>query len=86
MRPRRLLDRLRRGALDNVRFTDFLRLVEAAGFRPVRQRGSHHAYRHETWPAILTLQDVRGYAKPYQIRQFLRTMDEYGLDLEAPDD
>jgi len=86
MRPDRLLGRLRSGALDNVRFGDLLRLVEAVGFRAMRRRGSHHVYRHEVWPAILTLQDVRGYAKPYQIRQFLRTMAEYGLDLETRHD
>jgi predicted RNA binding protein YcfA (HicA-like mRNA interferase family) len=78
------LDRIRRGDLENVRFDDFARLVEAVGFAPIRQKGSHRVYRKGD--SVLSLQDVRGQAKPYQVRQFLRTMDEQGLKLEGRDD
>jgi predicted RNA binding protein YcfA (HicA-like mRNA interferase family) len=74
-----LLARLRGGDLANVRFADFQRLVEAVGFVPLRTRGSHHIYRHPNTPILLNLQNADGMAKPYQIRQFLRTMDEDGL-------
>jgi len=34
-------------------------------------------------PALLNLQEVRGEAKPYQIRQFLRIIERYNLQMEA---
>ncbi len=79
MIPARLLERIRRGHVTNVRYSDFARLVAAVGFRMVRKRGSHRIYRHASVPGLLTLQESSGEAKPYQIRQFLRTMDEHGL-------
>ena len=83
VKPRRLLARLREGDLHNVRFTDFRRLVERDGFVRVRVEGSHHVYRHQAVPVLLNLQDANGMAKPYQIRQFLRTMEGYALNLRG---
>ena len=34
-------------------------------------------------PALLNVQEVRGEAKPYQIRQFLRLVERYALELEG---
>jgi hypothetical protein len=34
---------------------------------------------------LVNLQEVRGQAKPYQIRQFLRLVERYALSLEAED-
>ncbi len=81
--PKRLLTRLRRGQFANVRFNDAVRLVEAVGYRSARVRGSHHIFMHPEVPDLLNLQDVRGEAKPYQLRQVLRTIEEYNLDIEA---
>lgn len=64
-----------------MRFTDFCRLVEKAGFVLVRVEKSHRVYRHQVVPGLLNLQDANGMAKPYQIRQFLRTMEGYALNL-----
>ncbi len=69
MDPKRLLDRLLRGSLNNVRLADARALVEALGFRPMRTTGSHHIFGHAFLPQLLTLQNVRGEAKPYQLRQ-----------------
>ncbi len=66
-------------------FQDFLRLVETFGFRVVRTSGSHHVLAHRDIPELLNLQNVRGEAKPYQIRQFLRLTERYNLRL-APDE
>lgn len=33
-------------------------------------------------PDLLNLQEVGGKAKPYQIRQFLKLVDQYALRLE----
>ena len=79
--PQRLLKKLNRGELANVHFSDLTRLVETLGFRLARIRGSHHIYSHPEVPDVLNLQNIRGEAKPYQVRQVLRTMAEHGLDI-----
>ncbi len=66
----------------NVRFGALLTLVEAFGFRLARISGSHHIFTHPDIPEALNLQDVRGQAKPYQIRQFLKLVERYDLRLE----
>jgi len=70
------------GSLANVSFSDMRRLVEAFGFELRRTSGSHHVYVHPDVPELLSLQEVRGQAKPYQIRQFLRLVERYALSLE----
>ena len=63
-------------------FRDLLRLLEALGFELVRTRGSHHIYGHPAAPGLLNFQEVGGQAKPYQIRQLLRTITGHELRLE----
>ena len=82
MNRRRLLRRLSQGALSNVKFAEVRDLVEAFGFRLARSRGSHHIFTHPNVPDLINLQEVRGEAKPYQIRQFLRLVERYNLTLE----
>lgn len=65
-----------------------MRLVEAFGFVLDRHSGtSHRIYKHSRFPdARLNLQPVAGEAKSYQIRQFLKLIEEYNLlidDLEG---
>jgi len=79
---RRLLGRLSSGALKNVSFRDMIDLVEGFGFRQVRVSGSHHLFAHPEVPELINLQEVRGEAKPYQIRQFLRLVERRALRLE----
>lgn len=83
MRNRRLLERIRRGEVQNVAFGEFLALVEALGFRLDRVRGSHRIYRHPDVPRPVPLQPVKGKAKPYQVRQLLRLLEEYNLPAEV---
>lgn len=71
-----------RGDVANVAFPDMRRLVEAFGFELRRVSGSHHIFVHPAAPDVLNLQEVRGQAKPYQIRQFLRLVERYALKLE----
>ena len=82
MRPHKLLRRLRAGHLNNVRFADLQRLVEACGFELDRAAGSHHIYIHNAAQARLNLQEIRGAAKPYQVRQVLAMLDRYDLTPE----
>ena len=58
------------------------RLVEAFGFELGRTSGSHHIFVHPDVRELLNLQEVRGQAKPYQIRQFLWLVERYALSLE----
>ena len=83
MDPRRLLARLARGDLANVSFSDMQRLVEAFGFEPKRTSESHHIFVLPDVPELLNLQEVRGQAKPYQIRQFLRLVERYALSMKG---
>jgi len=79
---KRLLQRLAQGALQIVAFRDMVSLVEGFGFRLQRTTGSHHIFVHPNVPELVNLQDVRGEAKPYQIRQFLRLVERYSLRLD----
>lgn len=86
MTPKRLLARLSRGEVRNVRFSDLTRLVEALGFELRRTRGSHHVYLHPDIDELLVLQpDKNSDAKPYQTRQLLRLVERYALRVEADD-
>lgn len=82
MNPKRLLTRMLTGHQRNVSFRDLSALVSAFGFVLARIEGSHHIYQHAKLAEQLNLQDVRGEAKPYQIRQLLRLVERYDLRLE----
>ncbi|MEA1927914.1 MAG: type II toxin-antitoxin system HicA family toxin [Candidatus Auribacterota bacterium] len=57
-------------------------LVEGFGFTLSRMRGSHHIFVHQKIPELINLQNVKGTAKPYQVRQFLKLVERYDLLLE----
>ncbi len=82
MRRRKLLKRLSEGQLKNVAFGDMINMVEGFGFRLDRVSGSHHIFVHPAVQELVNLQEVKGEAKPYQIRQFLRIVERYNLRLE----
>lgn len=77
-----LWGRISAADLRNVGFTEFCRLIETFGFELRRISGSHHIYRHPQVPRPLSLQPREREAKPYQIRQFLEMVEEYGLTRE----
>lgn len=81
MNARKTLQQILAGS-KNVRFADMIRLVEAFGFSLARVNGSHHIFAHPDIPELVNLQDVRGQAKLYQIRQFLKLVEEYNLTLK----
>ena len=82
MNLRKLLQRLSQGELQNVAFKDMVALVEGFGFRLARISGSHNIFIHPDIPQLVNLQEVKGEAKPYQIRQFLRLVEQHNLELE----
>jgi predicted RNA binding protein YcfA (HicA-like mRNA interferase family) len=81
MNRRKLLQKILAGS-KNVRFAEMVNLVEAFGFRLSRTEGSHHVFVHPEVPELVNLQNVKGQAKPYQIRQFLRLIERYRIQME----
>ena len=82
MKRHALLRRIASGAFHNVDFGDMLSLMDGLGFRLSRVAGSHHVFSHPRVPEPVSLQEVAGEAKPYQIRQVLRLIERYDLRLE----
>ena len=82
MNRRQLLRRLTRGAVRNVQFSDMIDLIEGFGFRLDRVRGSHHIFVHPDLSEVINIQPAGGQAKAYQIRQFLKVIEEHELHLE----
>lgn len=82
MKPRKLLARIAQSQT-NVAFPDVVRLAKALGFQLDRIVGSHHIFIHRVHAeAMLNLQSDRGQAKPYQVKQLLRLVEEYDLRLD----
>ena len=81
MNKQKLLEKILSGS-KNIRFNDFVTLVEAFGFQRSRTRGSHHIFEHPNLPENLNLQNHKGQVKPYQMRQFLQLVEQYDLKLE----
>lgn len=71
MKRRKLLQKILGGS-KNVRFADMVNLVQGFGFRLSWTEGSHHIYIHPDIPELINLQEVKGEAKPYQVRQFIK--------------
>lgn len=80
MNPRRLLARIT-SSRNNVRFSDLVRLCRALGFERDRQRGSHQMFYHSAIRVSINLQNDRGQAKPYQVEQLLKIIEEHSLTL-----
>ena len=77
----RLFNRIIAGAVTNVGFPDLVVLLKALGFNEVG-RGSHRVFARPGVVEILTLQELRGQAKPYQVRQVAAVVRRYNLQLE----
>lgn len=65
----------------NLRFEKACALARSFGFHLSRVSGSHHIFGHQNVRELLNLQDVRGKAKPYQVRQLLQLVERYNLSL-----
>ena len=81
MKKKKLLQKILTNS-QNVKFSDMVSLVEAFGFNLSRTRGSHHIFVHPDVKELVNLQEVKGQAKPYQVRQFLKLVERYNLELE----
>jgi predicted RNA binding protein YcfA (HicA-like mRNA interferase family) len=65
----------------NVRFQEFVSLVEAFGFQLSRINGSHHIFIHIQFKHSINIQNDNGNAKPYQIHQFLKLIERYNIEM-----
>jgi predicted RNA binding protein YcfA (HicA-like mRNA interferase family) len=79
---RKLLIKLLSGS-KNISFNEFVALLEGFGFYLDRMNGSHHIFNHPNIPEMLTIQPRKdGKAKPYQLHQLVKLIEEYNLQLE----
>jgi len=81
MRKRKLLQKILSGS-KNIRFSEAVSCAEMFGFKLDRIAGSHHIFLHPDVPELLNLQNVKGQAKPYQIKQLLQIIERYNLQME----
>ena len=82
MNKRKLLIKFLGGS-KNMRFSEACAIAEAFGFKLDRVNGSHHIFIHPDVPEPVNLQDIKGKAKPYQIRQLLKIIENYNLKMEG---
>jgi len=57
-------------------------LAEALGFEVLRISGTHHVLARPGLPEKLNLQDRRGQAEPYQLRQLMSLVQRYDLTIK----
>jgi len=81
MKKQKLLQKLLSGT-KNIRFSEAAVCAEAFGFKLDRINGSHHIFTHPDIPELLNLQNVKGKAKPYQIKQLLQLVEAHNLQME----
>ena len=76
----KILDQMRREPA-NIRFADALKVCESFFGKPRKSSGSHVVFK-TPWPSDprVNLQQDKGKAKAYQVRQVLLAIDK--LDLE----
>ena len=81
MNKRKLLEKLLSGSR-NIRFNEAKVIAKAFGFRLDRISGSHHIFLHPDIPELVNLQNVKGKAKAYQLKQLLKIVEKYNLHME----
>lgn len=79
-KKKKILEKVLSGS-KNVSFSEFISLVEGFGFLLDRTNGSHHIFIHPDIPDIVNIQNYKGQAKNYQIKQFLQLVEQYNLSL-----
>ena len=81
MNRKKLLQKILTGS-KNIKFSDMVNLVKGFGFNLSRTDGSHHIFVRPNIPELVNLQNLKGQAKPYQIRQFLKLIEKHNLKLK----
>ena len=81
MNKKKLLKQLLSSA-ENVKFSEATALAEAVGFKEDRIKGSHHIFVHPDISQLLNFQEVKGEAKPYQVRQLVKLIEKHNLSIK----
>lgn len=68
-----------KGSPQDVRFEELCRAAELFGFEFRGGKGSHRVYVREGISEMLNFQNIKGEAKPYQVRQFIKVIERYNL-------
>ena len=80
-KPEKLFAKIKNNPQD-VRFDEICKIAEVFGFRYKGGKESHKVYSRKGIPEILNFQNVRGKAKPYQVKQFLKIIEDYNLTIK----
>ncbi len=67
----------------NLRFDDFVLIIQAFGFELVRITGSHHIFFHPSFNLNINVQPDGHEAKPYQVNQFLRLVQQFQMSMNG---
>ena len=81
MKKRKLLQKLL-SASKNIRFSEAESCAKTFGFQLACITGDHPIYVHPDVSELVNLQNVRGKAAPYQVKQLLQIIERYNLHLE----
>lgn len=81
MKKEKLLKKIL-GSSKNVAFQDVIKLAQSFGFKLDRVSGSHHIFIHEQIPELINLQNTKGQAKPYQLKQLINLIERYDLKMK----
>jgi len=63
----------------DVRFEGICKAAKLFGFRFRGGKGSHRIYVRAGVREMLNFQEVKGKAKAYQVKQFIRVIEKYNL-------
>ena len=66
----------------NIRFSDFVQILKAFGFSHQRTNGSHQIYFNIIINKDINIQNFKGEAKSYQVRDFLKLIQRYELSFK----
>ena len=81
----KLLEALKQD-VKNLRFERLCSIAEKFGFRFRGGKGSHRIFVKDGIRDILNFQNAGGKAKPYQVRQLIKLIEDHGLDEEGEED
>lgn len=81
MNKKKLLRKILSGS-KNIKFNEIRSCVESFGFNLDRVNGSHHIFSNPEVKELVNIQNVKGNAKPYQIKQFLSIVEKYNIQME----
>lgn len=65
----------------NFKFKDLCSVLNKLGFQS-RIKGSHHIYFHTNVDEIINIQNIKGLAKAYQVKQVREIIVKYKLSID----